>query len=104
MWNTERVCDPGWDALNRAAMREQDPARRAQMYRDLQDGLERTGAFVFLYNGLNAWGDAPARARRLDPRRPLGPAARHHRGDRGMTAARRHSNPVREENRHGHRR
>ncbi len=55
VWNTQRTCDKRWDQLNDAAAVEQDPAKRAQMYVDLQDQLEETGAYVFLYHGSNAW-------------------------------------------------
>jgi peptide/nickel transport system substrate-binding protein len=55
IWNFERFCDPAWDALSRQAVSELDPARRAAIYEDLQDRLEETGAYVFLYYGLNAW-------------------------------------------------
>lgn len=55
VWNFQRTCDASWDALNDKAAEEPDPAKRAQMYVDLQDKLEETGAYVFLYHGVNAW-------------------------------------------------
>jgi peptide/nickel transport system substrate-binding protein len=55
IWNFERVCDPKWDALSRQAVPELDPAKRAEIYVQLQDMLEETGAYVFLFYGLNTW-------------------------------------------------
>ncbi|PIJ49405.1 peptide ABC transporter substrate-binding protein [Erwinia sp. OLTSP20] len=55
IWNTQRTCDKSWDQLNSAAAVEQDAAKRAAMYVQLQDQLEETGAYVFLYHGSNAW-------------------------------------------------
>ena len=34
---------------------ELDPAKRAETYVRLQDMLEETGAYVFLFYGLNTW-------------------------------------------------
>ncbi len=58
-WNWQRTCSEEWDALNAAALAETDPETRGQMYRDLQDRLEETGAYVFLYHGVNAWVSRP---------------------------------------------
>jgi peptide/nickel transport system substrate-binding protein len=55
VWNFQRTCDEKWDALNAAAVTEADPAKRAKIYVTLQDMLEETGAYVFLYHGVNAW-------------------------------------------------
>ncbi|WP_439814045.1 ABC transporter substrate-binding protein [Zavarzinia sp. CC-PAN008] len=55
VWNWQRTCDPAWDAENKAATTETDPAKRAATYIDLQNRLEETGAYVFLYHGTNAW-------------------------------------------------
>lgn len=55
VWNFQRTCDAGWDADNAKAAEESDPAKRAAMYVALQDRLEETGAYVFLYHGVNAW-------------------------------------------------
>jgi peptide/nickel transport system substrate-binding protein len=54
-WNFERRCSPAWDALNKAAVGELDPIKRAADYETLQAQLEESGAYVFLYHGLNAW-------------------------------------------------
>ncbi|MDE8654601.1 oligopeptide/dipeptide ABC transporter ATP-binding protein [Novosphingobium album (ex Liu et al. 2023)] len=54
-WNWARACSPKWDALNDAAIAETNPSKRAAMYVRLQDMLEETGAYVFLYHGVNAW-------------------------------------------------
>ncbi|WP_373352808.1 ABC transporter substrate-binding protein [Pseudoroseicyclus sp. CXY001] len=55
VWNFQRTGTPEWDAKNAAASEETDPAIRDQMYIELQDELEETGAYVFLYHGVNAW-------------------------------------------------
>jgi len=55
IWNTQRTCDKSWDQLNSAAAVEEDATKRAAMYVQLQDRLEETGAYVFLYHGNNAW-------------------------------------------------
>ncbi|MBP0615904.1 ABC transporter substrate-binding protein [Jiella mangrovi] len=58
-WNFQRTCDESWDAENAKAVEETDETKRAKMYRDLQDKLEETGAYVPLYHGVNAWISAP---------------------------------------------
>lgn len=55
VWNFQRTCDAGWDEQNAKASEEPDAAKRAEMYIDLQNKLEETGAYVFLYHGVNAW-------------------------------------------------
>ena len=55
VWNFQRTCDASWDEENDKATRETDEAKRAAMYVDLQDQLEETGAYVFLFHGVNAW-------------------------------------------------
>lgn len=55
VWNFQRTCDAGWDAENAKAAEEPDEAKRAAVYVDLQNKLEETGAYVFLYHGVNAW-------------------------------------------------
>jgi peptide/nickel transport system substrate-binding protein len=55
VWNFQRTCSEDWDAQNAAATEETDDAKRAEMYIALQDQLEETGAYVFLYHGVNAW-------------------------------------------------
>ncbi len=55
IWNFEHFCDPEWDALSRQAVTELDAAKRAEIYVRLQDRLEESGCYVFLYFGLNTW-------------------------------------------------
>jgi peptide/nickel transport system substrate-binding protein len=55
VWNFQRTCDASWDAENAKASEEPDAAKRAAMYVNLQNKLEETGAYVFLYHGVNAW-------------------------------------------------
>jgi len=55
VWNFQRTCSEQWDTDNLAAAEEEDPEARAAMYVRLQDELEETGAYVFLYHGVNAW-------------------------------------------------
>lgn len=55
VWNFQRTCSEDWDKENAAAAEVTDDAERAAMYVKLQDELEETGAYVFLYHGVNAW-------------------------------------------------
>jgi peptide/nickel transport system substrate-binding protein len=55
VWNFQRTCSEAWDTENSAATVETDDAKRTEMYIKLQDELEETGAYVFLYHGVNAW-------------------------------------------------
>lgn len=55
VWNFQRTCNATWDEENAKAAEEPDDAKRAAMYVDLQNKLEETGAYVFLYHGVNAW-------------------------------------------------
>lgn len=55
VWNFQRTCSEDWDTENTAATVETDDSKRAEMYVALQDQLEETGAYVFLYHGVNAW-------------------------------------------------
>jgi peptide/nickel transport system substrate-binding protein len=55
VWNFQRTCSEEWDAENAAAAEETDDAARTAKYIALQDQLEETGAYVFLYHGVNAW-------------------------------------------------
>jgi peptide/nickel transport system substrate-binding protein len=55
IWNWQHTCSKEWDDLNKAASAETDPDKRAAMYVTLQDQLEETGAYIFLYHGVNAW-------------------------------------------------
>lgn len=59
-WNFQRTCSEEWDEKNAAAVAETDPDKRAQMYVALQDELEETGAYIFLYHGVNAWVSKPS--------------------------------------------
>jgi peptide/nickel transport system substrate-binding protein len=54
-WNFERRCSPAWDSLSEAAVGEIDLIKRTAYYEALQNQLEESGAYVFLYHGLNAW-------------------------------------------------
>jgi peptide/nickel transport system substrate-binding protein len=54
-WNFERRCSREWDAESEAAVSELDPVKRAADYEALQAQMEESGAYVFLYHGLNAW-------------------------------------------------
>ncbi|MCC2664545.1 MAG: family 5 extracellular solute-binding protein [Geminicoccaceae bacterium] len=54
IWNWERFSRAEFGALHRAAMVETDPARRARMYRRMQDLMEESGAYVFLTHEVNA--------------------------------------------------
>ena len=54
-WNWQHTCSKEWDDMNKAASSETDPVKRAAMYVDLQDQLEETGAYIFLYHGVNPW-------------------------------------------------
>lgn len=49
-YNWERIRDPIVDRLNNEAMGETDPVRRAAMYREIQDRLEESGAFLYIAN------------------------------------------------------
>jgi len=59
-WNFQRTCSGSWDAKNTAAVLETDADKRAQLYVELQDELEETGAYIFLYHGVNAWVSKPS--------------------------------------------
>ena len=59
VWNFQRTCSEEWDEKNAAAVKETDPEKREQMYVELQDDLEETGAYIFLYHGVNAWVTKP---------------------------------------------
>jgi peptide/nickel transport system substrate-binding protein len=58
-WNFQRTCSASWDEKNAAAVAETVQDKRAQMYVELQNELEETGAYVFLYHGVNAWVSKP---------------------------------------------
>ncbi|EKV31855.1 dipeptide ABC transporter, periplasmic dipeptide-binding protein [Caenispirillum salinarum AK4] len=47
-WNWERFCSERFDALNREATTVQDEEKRAQMYHEMQDLMEESGAYRFL--------------------------------------------------------
>lgn len=48
VWNWERFCNPEFDRLHAAALREKDLQKRAEMYVRMQDLMEDSGAYVFL--------------------------------------------------------
>jgi peptide/nickel transport system substrate-binding protein len=47
-WNWERFCNERFDELNAEAVAVQDEEERAEMYREMQDLLEESGAYRFL--------------------------------------------------------
>jgi peptide/nickel transport system substrate-binding protein len=51
VWNWERFDSPQFGTLNAAATGELDDAKRAAMYRQMQDLMEQSGSYVFLTNG-----------------------------------------------------
>jgi peptide/nickel transport system substrate-binding protein len=53
-WNWERWSDPEFDSLHRQALSEMDPKKREQLYKQMQDRMEASGAFVWLTNGVQA--------------------------------------------------
>jgi peptide/nickel transport system substrate-binding protein len=58
-YNWERIRDPAIDRLNEEGLAAADPARRAAIYREIQDRLEATGAFVFIANDARPYLFAP---------------------------------------------
>jgi peptide/nickel transport system substrate-binding protein len=54
VWNWERICNPEFDKLHKAALSEADPKKRAETYIRMQEMMEDTGAYVFLTHGNNA--------------------------------------------------
>jgi|AntRauTorcE11898_2_1112593.scaffolds.fasta_scaffold01167_4 peptide/nickel transport system substrate-binding protein len=48
VWNWERFCSERFDELNQKAIQENDPDKRAAMYREMQDLMEESGAYRFL--------------------------------------------------------
>lgn len=50
IWNWERFCNKRFDKLNREAVAVSDPHKRAQMYWEMQDIMEQSGAYRFLTN------------------------------------------------------
>jgi len=55
VWNWERFCNEEFDRLHDAAKREKDEAKRAAMYRRMQDLMEESGAYVFLTHERDAF-------------------------------------------------
>jgi peptide/nickel transport system substrate-binding protein len=49
-YNWERLSDPVIDRMNAEAVAISDPAKRAVLYRAVQDRLEESGAFLFIAN------------------------------------------------------
>lgn len=47
-WNWERFCNQRFDELNAEAMTVQDEQQRTQMYQEMQDLMEESGAYRFL--------------------------------------------------------
>lgn len=48
IWNWERFSNAEFDKLNTEGMLELDPAKRATMYKRMQDLMEESGCYVFL--------------------------------------------------------
>jgi peptide/nickel transport system substrate-binding protein len=48
VWNWERFCNERFDDLHNKAVSETDPDKRDEMYREMQDIMEESGAFRFL--------------------------------------------------------
>lgn len=48
IWNWERFCSEEFDELHRNAVTVADPQKRAAMYSEMQDLMERSGAYRFL--------------------------------------------------------
>jgi len=53
-WNWERWSDPEFDKLHLQALSEMDTKKRELLYRQMQDRMESSGAFVWLTNGVQA--------------------------------------------------
>jgi peptide/nickel transport system substrate-binding protein len=53
-WNWERFSDARYDELHQAAVRETDPAKRHEMYKEMQDIMEESGAYRFITHEVNA--------------------------------------------------
>ena len=53
-WNWERWSDAEFDSMHRQALSEMDPKKRDQLYKQMQDRMEASGAFVWLTNGIQA--------------------------------------------------
>ncbi|MSP83330.1 MAG: peptide ABC transporter substrate-binding protein [Alphaproteobacteria bacterium] len=53
VWNWERFNDPRFAELHQAALRELDVAKRAAMYVEMQDLMEKSGAYIFVTHGVN---------------------------------------------------
>jgi peptide/nickel transport system substrate-binding protein len=47
-WNWERFCSERFDQLNAEAMTVQDEQKRSEMYQEMQDIMEKSGAYRFL--------------------------------------------------------
>lgn len=50
IWNWERFCNKRFDELNKAAIAVSDPEKRGEMYQEMQDLMEESGAYRFLTN------------------------------------------------------
>ncbi|MDK1492941.1 ABC transporter substrate-binding protein [Sinorhizobium sp. 7-81] len=51
VWNWERFSSDRFDELNVQAMAIEDPNERAKLYHEMQDLMEKSGAYRFLTNG-----------------------------------------------------
>jgi len=54
IWNWERFRSERFDELHQAAVRETDQDRRGEMYRQMQDLMEESGAYRFITHEVNA--------------------------------------------------
>ena len=48
IWNWERFSNEAFDELHQKALSESDGEKRAEMYRQMQDMMEATGAYKFI--------------------------------------------------------
>src|SRR5699024_10970265 len=50
VWNWERFCNKEFDKLNAKAITVEDKDKRAQLYYQMQDLMEESGAYRFITN------------------------------------------------------
>ena len=53
IWNWERFRNEEFDALDAAAAKESDQAKRNEMYQNMQDLMEESGAYRFITHEAN---------------------------------------------------
>ncbi|MEM7123854.1 MAG: ABC transporter substrate-binding protein [Pseudomonadota bacterium] len=54
-WNWERWNSPDYATMHDAAVAESDPQKRHDLYVDMQDMMEESGAYIFVTHGVNAF-------------------------------------------------